>query len=67
MKLGYFSIGFVLITMGAKLEKFGRDLKKLRHSYMKQPLIQISVAHWFVKVNKVIQKCDFNPFDECKI
>ena len=38
VKLGYFSIGFVLIPMSAKLEKFVRDLKKLRHSYLKQPL-----------------------------
>ena len=31
-------IGFVMISMGAKKEKFVRDLKKLRHSYMKQAL-----------------------------
>ena len=38
VKLRHFSIGFVLIIMGAKLEKFVRDLKKLRHTYLKQPL-----------------------------
>ena len=49
--------------MGAKIEKFVRDLKKLSHSYMKQPLL-VSSTYFLSNSNSVVLPPDTDVFIE---